>query len=127
MKPKIIHICIRVFNLEKSIQFYQEALGFHIARTLDFPEAKFTLVFLENESSPLQIELTYNYEQKETYELGTGYGHIAFETQNLEELHTQHREKGYQITDIYTLGESTTRMYFLRDPDGYKIELLEAK
>ena len=74
---KFLHTCVRVKDLEASLKFYKEALGFKEARRNDFPEYKFTLVYLQLEDDPdYELELTYNYDH-EAYDLGDGYGHIT--------------------------------------------------
>lgn len=82
---KFLHTCIRVKDLDASLAFYQEALGFKEVRRNDFPDYKFTLVYLALEDDPsYELELTYNYDH-EAYDLGDGYGHIAVGVDNLEE------------------------------------------
>lgn len=72
MSVKMLHTCIRVMDLEKSLKFYKEALGLIETRRKDFPEHKFSLVYLSNEVGGYEIELTYNYDVEKPYELGNG-------------------------------------------------------
>ena len=122
---KFVHSCIRVLDLEESVNFYKEALDLKVASKRDFPEGEFTLVYLEDEQSDFQLELTYNYDQKEPYTIGDGYSHIAVTVANLEESHRKHKEMGYEVTDLTSLSDSGGGYYFLTDPDGYDIEVIQ--
>lgn len=121
---KMIHTCVRVKDLEASLAFYQQAFGFEEDRRRDFPEAKFTLVYLKLPKDDYELELTYNYDQETPYDLGNGYGHIAIGINNLEELHQQHVEAGFDVTDLKGLPGTNPFYYFITDPDGYKIEVI---
>lgn len=122
---KIAHTCYRVKDLEASVKFYQDALGFVENRRRDFPDAKFTLVYLTLPDDNYELELTYNYDS-EGYDLGTGYGHIAIATEDLEGLHQKHLEAGFEVTDLKGLPNTEPSFYFIVDPDGYKIEMIRA-
>ncbi len=123
---KMAHTCVRVKNLEESLSFYTSAFPFSISRKRDFPEHKFTLVYLTLPNDTYELELTYNYDH-EAYDLGNGYGHIAIEVDNLEELHEQHKAQGYHITELKGLPGVPPSYYFIIDPDGYKIEVIRKK
>ncbi|MEY8435034.1 VOC family protein [Streptococcus hyointestinalis] len=124
---KFLHTCIRVKDLDASLAFYQEALGFKEVRRSDFPDYKFTLVYLALEDDPsYELELTYNYNH-EAYDLGDGYGHIAVGVDNLEESHQKHKAAGYPVTDLSGLPGRPKMYYFIQDPDGYKIEVINLK
>lgn len=125
MKFKAIHTCIRVYDLEKSIEFYQKALNLEITRRKDFPESKFTLVYLATENGAHEIELTYNY-GAEPYELGNGYSHIAFTVPNLEEAYEFHKEMGVTVTEPKSIDGRPANLYFIQDPDGYRVEIIRA-
>ena len=115
---KFLHTCVRVKDLEASLQFYQEALGFKEVRRNDFPEYKFTLVYMQLEDDPdYELELTYNYDH-EVYDLGNGYGHIAVGVDDLEATHQAHKEAGYNVTDLSGLPGKPKMYYFITDPDG---------
>ncbi|ERK60158.1 putative lactoylglutathione lyase [Gemella bergeri ATCC 700627] len=126
MVQTMIHTCYRVADLEKSIKFYVEAFDFKKSRVRDFPEYKFTLVYLTLPNSNYELELTYNYDH-DSYDLGNGYGHIAISVDNLEKLHTKHVEAGYDVTDLKGLPGFPPSYYFIKDPDGYKIEVIRAE
>lgn len=123
---KIIHTMIRVMDLNRSIDFYEKALGFKEIRRRDVPKYAFTLVFLGDGSvNGHQLELTYNYDQKKPYEMGEAYGHLAVSVDDLEASRQEHEEKGYQPTPLKGLGEDgKPRYYFISDPDGYKVEIV---
>ena len=124
---KLLHTCIRVKDLDASLAFYQEALDFKEVRRNDFPDYKFTLVYLALEDDPsYELELTYNYDH-EAYDLGDGYGHIAVGVDNLEESHQKHKTAGYPVTDLSGLPGRPKMYYFIQDPDGYKIEVINLK
>ena len=124
---KFLHTCIRVKDLDASLAFYQEALDFKEVRRNDFPDYKFTLVYLALEDDPnYELELTYNYDH-EAYNLGDGYGHIAVGVDNLEESHQKHKTAGYPVTDLSGLPGRPKMYYFIQDPDGYKIEVINLK
>lgn len=127
MKCKLLHTCIRVMDLEKSLKFYEEALGFRETRRKDFPEDEFTLVFLSDESGQHEIELTYNYNPEKPYEIGNGFSHIAVSVEDLEASRERHLEMGYEVTELMGLPGEKPRYYFVTDPDGYDIEVLRAK
>ena len=124
--PKMLHTCVRVKNLEESLAFYQEAFGFKETRRKDFPEHKFTIVYLAFEGDDYELELTYNYGHP-GYEIGDGYGHIAISSNDLEGWHTEHVAKGYDVTELKGLPGNPANYYFVKDPDGYKIEIIRQK
>lgn len=121
------HTMIRVLDLERSLAFYNQALGFEEIRRNDQPENEFTLVFLgDGTADSHQLELTYNYGQVVPYDLGTAYGHLAVVVDDLEAAHAEHKAKGYKPTEPKGLsGDGNPRFYFITDPDGYKIEIIQ--
>ncbi len=119
MDFKIIHTCIRVFNLEESIKFYKDALGFKVSREMDKPDENFKNVYLVDKYGDFEIELTYNYDQEIKYDLGNGYSHLAVHVDDINKAYEFHKKLNIDMTDIYW-----GRLYFISDPDGYKIEIL---
>jgi lactoylglutathione lyase len=120
---------IRTGDLDRSINFYTTVLGMKLLRRKDYPEGKFTLAFLGygDESKETAIELTYNW-GVETYDLGTGFGHLAFEVSNAYEFCEQvKRNGGRVIREAGPMKGGTTVLAFIADPDGYSIELIEKK
>lgn len=124
MRYKLAHACIRVMDLEKSLAFYSQALGLQEISRKDFPDWKFTLVYLSDENRNFDIELTYNYDQDKPYDLGNGFSHFALTVGDLERSHAIHKEMGYNVTDLKGLPGEPPRYYFLKDPDGYNIEII---
>ena len=121
---KMLHTCIRVMDLEKSLDFYQNALGLIETRRKDFPEHKFTLVYLSDKENGYELELTYNYNPEKPYELGNGFSHIAVGTPDLEASHEKHTAMGYEVTPLKGLPGEAPHYYFVTDPDGYKVEVI---
>ena len=123
---KAIHSMIRVLEEARSLAFYDKAFGLKIADRLDLPE--FTLVYLSNAESPFELELTINKGRTEPYELGTGYGHIAIVVEDLEAEHARFEKAGLSPRKIVAFerdGVLIARFFFVEDPDGYKIEVLQ--
>lgn len=120
---------LRVGDLDKSKQFYTEILGMKLLRQKDYPEGKFTLAFLGygDESEESAIELTYNWDKSE-YDLGNGFGHIAIEVPDVYAACEQIKAKGGEVVrEAGPMKHSTTVLAFVKDPDGYLIELLSPK
>ena len=123
---KAIHSMVRVFDLDRSIDFYGKAFGLDIADRFDFDD--FTLVYLRNPEADFEIELTHNKNQSEPYSHGTGYGHIALCVDDVRNEHDRFRELGLEPNDVKEFhrdGDLMARFFFVQDPDGYKIEVLE--
>lgn len=124
---KAIHTMIRVLNEERSVDFYHKAFGLKVADR--FPFDDFTLVYLRNEENYFEIELTVNHGQQEPYTHGDGYGHIAVSVKDLEKEHARFQELGLNPNPVKQFdrkGEMMARFFFLQDPDGYKIEVLQS-
>ena len=123
-----LHTMLRVTNLEASIKFYCQGLGFKEISRQDYPKDKFTLVFLSTESDldrGVQIELTHNWETK-SYVRGDAYGHMAYRVKSVETLRSRLKEHGYDLSWGPGRTPNGSRvMAFVDDPDGYEIELLE--
>lgn len=124
MKFEIVHTCIRVKDLDASLAFYREALGFREVKRKDFPDEGFTLVFITDEKGSHELELTYNYDRKEPYTIGDGYSHLALVVEDLEGAHEAHSKAGYPVTPVKGLPGTPPRIYFIKDPDGYSIEII---
>lgn len=124
MATRMLHTCIRVMDLEKSLKFYKNALGLVETRRKDFPEHKFTLVYLSDTPDGYEIELTYNYDPEKPYDLGNGFSHVAIGADDIVSLREKHMEMGYEVTDLKGLPGEPPRYYFVTDPDGYKVEVI---
>ena len=126
---RFLHTMIRVGNLEKSIKFYTENFGMKLLRQKDYPGGKFTLAFIGfgEEESHTVIELTHNWET-ESYDLGNGFGHFALGVEDIYAVCDKLREDGVTITrEPGPMKHGTTVIAFVKDPDGYSIELIERK
>ncbi|MBD9510504.1 VOC family protein [Ensifer sp. ENS10] len=123
---KAIHSMIRVRDEKKSVDFYRLALGLEVAARLDFET--FTLIYLSNEESEFELELTVNKDRSEPYALGDGYGHLALSVDDLDAEHQRAADAGLNPGKIVAFnrdGALLARFFFLVDPDGYKIEVLQ--
>ncbi|MFD1342795.1 VOC family protein [Litorisediminicola beolgyonensis] len=123
---KAIHSMIRVLNEARSVEFYDKAFGLKIADRLDFE--KFTLVYLSNPESEFELELTINKGQEEAYDLGNGYGHFAVSVDDLDAEHARFEAEGLnprKLVEFAPDGKLVGRFFFVADPDGYEIEVLE--
>lgn len=123
---RLLHTMLRVGDLDKSIAFYTEVLGMTLLRRKDYPEGKFTLAFVGygDEASNSVIELTHNWDTS-SYELGTGYGHIALEVEDVYQACADIRAAGGKIVrEAGPMMHGSSILAFVEDPDGYKIELL---
>jgi lactoylglutathione lyase len=125
---KAIHTMIRVLDEARSVAFYDKAFGLKIAERLDFPD--FTLVYLSNAETPFEVELTVNKGRASAYELGDGYGHVAVSVDDLEAEHARFEAEGLaprKIVEFNRDGGLFARFFFVEDPDGYKIEVLQRR
>ena len=124
---RFLHTMLRVGNLQRSIDFYTQAMGMTLLRTTDRPEQKYSLAFVGYGSNPehAEIELTYNY-GVDSYELGTAYGHIALGVPDVVAACATIKANGGNITrEPGPVKGGNTVIAFVTDPDGYKIELIE--
>jgi lactoylglutathione lyase len=123
---KMIHSMIRVLEEARSLDFYDTAFGLKVADRLDFPE--FTLVYLSNPEQSFELELTINKGRTEAYDLGSGYGHLAVVVEDLDAEHRRFEAEGLRPRKIVAFerdGTLLARFFFVEDPDGYKIEVLQ--
>ena len=123
---KAIHSMIRVLDEKRSIEFYQTAFDLTVADRFDFES--FTLVYLSNAQSTFELELTINKSQEGPYELGNGYGHLAFSVDDLDAVHSKIQAMGAEprkIVEFEREGKLFARFFFVNDPDGYDIEVLQ--
>ncbi|SFJ96269.1 VOC family protein [Celeribacter neptunius] len=123
---KSIHSMIRVLDEARSVDFYRRAFGLEIADRLDFPE--FTLIYLSNDEAGFELELTVNKGRAEPYDLGDGYGHFAVSVSDLDAEHARFEAEGLtprKLVDFAPAGRRIARFFFVADPDGYQIEVLE--
>lgn len=123
---KAIHMMVRVLDEGRSVKFYQDCFGLKVAEKRDWPD--FSLTYMSNAENDFEVELTVNKGRTEPYNLGDGYGHVAFAVDNLEAEHARIKAAGYTPGDIKTMthdGQPFGTFFFIQDPDGYKIEILQ--
>lgn len=123
---KAIHSMIRVLDEDRSLKFYTQAFDLNVADELDFES--FKLIYLSNSESTFELELTVNKNQTEPYELGNGYGHLAVSVDDLDAEHSKIKSLGYEPRDIVEFEHENkllARFFFIKDPDGYDIEVLQ--
>ncbi|EAQ7707502.1 lactoylglutathione lyase [Salmonella enterica] len=126
---RLLHTMLRVGDLQRSIAFYTNVLGMKLLRTSENPEYKYSLAFVGygSETEEAVIELTYNW-GVESYDMGNAYGHIALSVDNAAEACERIRQNGGNVTrEAGPVKGGSTIIAFVEDPDGYKIELIEAK
>lgn len=123
---KAIHMMVRVREEARSIAFYKAAFGLDIADRVDFDS--FTLIYMKNPSADFELELTVNKDRAKPYDLGDGYGHFAFVVDDLKAEHARLLSVGLAPRDIKQMshaGKPFGEFFFIEDPDGYKIEVLQ--
>lgn len=123
---KLAHSMIRVLDEAASVKFYQDVFGLKIADRLDFE--KFTLIYLRDTTGEFEFELTVNKGRETPYDLGDGYGHIAFVVDDLEAARETAIKAGAaprDIVDFRPAEETVAKFFFVADPDGYQIEVIE--
>jgi lactoylglutathione lyase len=123
---KAIHSMIRVLEEARSVDFYRRAFALDVADR--FPFDGFTLVYLRNAEADFELELTINHGRTGPYAAGEGYGHIAFAVADLDAEHARFQHEGLgpnPIKEFFRDGSLMARFFFVQDPDGYKIEVLQ--
>ena len=125
---KYLHTMMRVYDLDKSIDFYTKYLNMKLLRKSDYPSGKFTLVFLGygSEDANTVLELTYNWDQEKPYNIGDAWGHIAIGVKGIYNLCKKLEDDGVNVVrKPGPMKHGTTVIAFIKDPDGYSIELIE--
>ena len=123
---KMIHLMIRVLDEARSVAFYDRAFGLKVAQRLDFET--FTLVYLANAETGFELELTVNKGREKPYDRGDGYGHLAVSVEDVDAEHARLSAAGLaprKLVDFAPGGEVIARFFFIADPDGYEIEVLQ--
>lgn len=123
---KLVHSMIRVMDASRSVAFYEKAFGLSVVDKLDFES--FVLIYMVSEWSAFELELTVNKSRTEPYDIGDGYGHLAVVVDNLEAAHERVIKAGASPKDIVDFqpdGKRVARFFFVADPDGYQIEVIE--
>jgi lactoylglutathione lyase len=123
---KILHSMIRVLEEERSVDFYRKAFGLEIADRFLFDG--FTLVYLRNPENDFELELTVNHGRTEPYTHGGGYGHLAVAVDDIAKEHARFEAAGLDpkpVKEFHRDGALLAKFFFVEDPDGYKIEVLQ--
>lgn len=124
---RILHTMLRVVDLDASIDFYTQIFGMQLLSRKDFEGGRFTLAFLGYGADEVQIELTHNWDT-DSYELGNAYGHIAIEVDDAYKACDEIRQKGGNVVrEAGPMMHGTTVIAFVKDPDGYMVELIQRK
>lgn len=126
---RILHTMIRVGDLQRSLDFYTQVLGMKLLRKTDYPGGRFTNAFVgyDEESRSAVLELTHNWDTA-SYDLGTGYGHVAIEVEDAYRACEDVKRRGGRVTrEPGPMKHGTTVIAFVEDPDGYKIEFVQRK
>ncbi len=124
---RILHTMLRVGDLDRAVAFYTKVLGMRVLRRKDYPEGRFTNLFVGygDETANAVLELTHNWDTK-SYEIGTGFGHVAIEVDNAYLACEEVKKRGGKVTrEAGPMKFGTTVIAFVEDPDGYKIELIQ--
>lgn len=122
MKFKMYHENYNVMDLEKSLAFYEKALGLKERRRIEAEDGSFIIVYIGNETTDFSLELTWLRDRKEPYNLGDEEFHLAFETEDFEGAHKLHSEMGCICFENEAMG-----IYFIKDPDGYWLEVVPVR
>ena len=123
---KAIHTMVRVLDEDKSVNFYNTAFGLDVEDRFEFDG--FTLVYLKNPENDFEVELTVNHGTSEPYTHGSGYGHLAVSVEDVDAEHARMSEAGIEPTPVkefHREGALMAKFFFVQDPDGYKIEVLQ--
>ena len=122
MNFKLVHNNINVFDLDKSMKFYEEALGLKEVKRKEAADGSFILVYVANDQSEHQIELTWLRDKTEPYNLGDNEIHIAFKVDDYDAAYARHKEMGCICYENPAMG-----IYFISDPDGYWLEIIPTR
>jgi lactoylglutathione lyase len=123
---KPVHMMIRVLDADRSLDFYQRAFDLHVAGRFTFDD--FELIYFSDKDGGFEIELTVNRGRTQAYNLGDGYGHVAFVVDDLNSEHARFEREGLRpgpIREMQWNGKPFGKLFFVQDPDGYKIEVLQ--
>jgi len=130
-QPRLLHSMIRVRDVDAALRFYRDGLGMTLLDRYDFEKGRFSILFLSfagYRDGPAAIELTYNWDQAEDYSHGSGYGHVAIGVPDVGAVYERLAEYGgTQVSAPRAMMEGTPQLAFVKDPDGYAIELIQIR
>lgn len=119
MKFRMIHENYNVLDLDRSLEFYEKALGLKEKRRIEDEDGSYIIVYISNDSSDFELELTWLRDRKEPYDIGDEEFHLAFSTDDFDGAHRLHEEMGCICFENKEMG-----IYFIKDPDGYWLEIV---
>ena len=126
MNQKLVEICLRVRDIDATLDFYTNLFDFEVASHRKFPENKFDLIYLNSPGSSVQIELTYNYDA-EPYNAENGFSNLGVNVRKKKKMHEVCKASAYETGDLKGLSGGTPTYFFVTDPDGYRIEVKREK
>ncbi len=126
MGQELVEICLRVRDIDATLDFYTNLFDFEVAERREYPEDKFDLIYLNSPGSSVQIELTYNYDA-DPYTIGDGFSHLGVTVDDLEEMHDICKDSDYETGELKGLSGGAPSYFFVTDPDGYRIEVKRRK
>lgn len=126
MDQVLVEICLRVRDIDATLDFYTGLFDFEVASRREFPEDKFDLIYLNSPGTSVQIELTYNYDA-DPYVIGNGFSHLGVTVNDLEKMHEICKASPYETGELRGLSGETPSYFFVTDPDGYRIEVKRKK
>lgn len=126
MEQQLVEICLRVSDIEATLDFYTNLFNFEVSRERKYPEDGFDLIYLSSPGSNVEIELTYNYDA-DPYIVGNGFSHLGVTVKDLEQMHEICKASQYETGELRGLSGGTPSYFFVTDPDGYRIEVKRQK
>ncbi len=123
MSCRIEHVCIKVADLEKSLKFYSQVLGLKEIERKDIPQEDLTVVYLSDGRCEFEIKLEYR-QKNEKYSIGTGFCHFTLAVEDLLGSYNIHRKMGYEVSSVGETTEEEAEGYFVKDPNGYKVQII---
>jgi lactoylglutathione lyase len=129
--PRVLHSMLRVRDVDKTLRFYCDGLGMSVLDRYDFEKGRFSILFLSfsgYRDGSAALELTYNWDQGEDYSHGSGYGHLAIGVPDVTEVYERLAHYGgVQTTAPKRMIENSPQIAFVKDPDGYPVELIQIR
>lgn len=126
MEQQLVEICLRVRDIEATLDFYTNLFDFEVSSERKYPEDGFDLIYLSSPGSNIEIELTYNYDA-DPYIVGNGFSHLGVTVKDLEQMHEICKASKYETGELRGLSGGVPTYFFVTDPDGYRIEVKRQK
>ncbi|MGX7091532.1 VOC family protein [Hutsoniella sourekii] len=125
MSQELVEICLRVRDIDATLDFYTQLFDFEVSQERKYPDKGFDLIYVKAPGSPLELELTYNYDA-EPYDVGNGFSHLGVTVDDLEAMHQICKDSKYETGELKGLSDKPS-YFFVTDPDGYRIEVKRRK